>query len=164
MAAKWTYSQSHRRSESARKDGVRADAVQQELQRAQSIGLGQMLFALLAAPLAWSIQVAVATAADAHCPAGASVFVFSPLQGTGMTLAAASFICLMLALAGATVAWRSLRLTARMTWWPVVQTRGTRGERDWFLARVCALFSVMFTVGVVATQFSVLVGAGCSVW
>jgi hypothetical protein len=132
---------------------------------AQQISGTQILIALLLAPLAWLAQVAIAemVLGDA-CPVGGPVFVVHSITWTPATVAVASVFCLLFGGVGAYVAWRNLRRTADIPWRFPSALRGTRAERDWFVARICAMSSTMFMLGLVGTDVAMLLIAPCSPW
>ncbi|MFP3183984.1 MAG: hypothetical protein RXS25_25040 [Paraburkholderia sp.] len=132
---------------------------------AGTIGAPQLLIALLVAPLAWLAQVAIAEMMlSERCVVGAPLFVVHAMPWTPLTVALASLLCLLFGAFGTLMAWRNLWRTARIPWMFPSALRGTRAERDWFLARICALSSSMFILGLIATEIAIVVIAPCSPW
>lgn len=129
------------------------------------ISAAQNLIALLAAPLAWLAQVAMAEMLlGSQCVAGSPLFVAQTMAWTPLMLVVASLICLTLGGYGTFIAWRNLWRTARIPWGFPAVLKGTRAERDWFMSRVCAMSSTMFMLGLLATDVAMLLIAPCSPW
>jgi hypothetical protein len=130
-----------------------------------TISATQILIALLVAPLAWLAQVAIAEMMlSERCVVGGPLFVVHSMPWTPLTVALASLLCLIFGVFGTLMAWRNLWRTARIPWRFPSALRGTRAERDWFLARISALSSSMFMLGLIATEIAILVIAPCSPW
>ncbi|SDH26097.1 hypothetical protein [Paraburkholderia phenazinium] len=132
---------------------------------AQPISATQILIALLVAPLAWLAQVGIADMVlGASCAVGSPLFVVHTMAWTPLTVVLVSLVCLIFGGFGTLVAWRNLWRTARIPWRFPSALKGTRAERDWFLARLSALSSSMFILGLIATEIAILIIAPCSPW
>jgi hypothetical protein len=117
------------------------------------IGWPRTLVALLAAPLAWLLQLGIAQQlVRQRCLSDALSFVASPGVWASPGMVAAGLACIVLGGVGLAVAWHNLRRTSRINWRFPAAMRGTRAERDWFIARVCALSSTMFVLCLAATD------------
>jgi hypothetical protein len=144
-------------------DNRQTIAPQQEA--AQPIGTTQTLIALLVAPFAWLAQLGIADRVlGERCVVGGPLFVVHSMPWTPLTVAFASLVCLIFGGLGTVVAWCTLWRTAHTPWRFPSALKGTRAERDWFLARISALSSSMFILGLIATDIAILVIAPCSPW
>ncbi|WP_118184056.1 hypothetical protein [Paraburkholderia phosphatilytica] len=118
--------------------------------------------ALFGAPAAWVAQVALSSVpVRLSCPSPDEVISSQPLSWLQWLVLAASVGCVLLALAGAALAWRELWRTSRVPWDGPLSSRHVRAERAWLLARIGAMVSTMFVIGLASTDFAVLVGAAC---
>lgn len=132
---------------------------------AQPVSATRILVALLVAPFAWLAQVGIADSVlGERCVVGGPLFVVHTMPWTPLTVALASLVCLIFGGLGTVVAWYNLWRTARIPWRFPSALKGTRVERDWFLARISALSSSMFMLGLIATDIAILVIAPCSPW
>lgn len=144
---------------------ARRQPISPQQEAVRPISVAQNLLALLLAPLAWLAQVGIAQMLlGGRCVVGGPLFVVHSIAWTPPMVVLACLVCLVFGGFGSLMAWRNLWRTARIPWAFPSALKGTRAERDWLLARISALSSAMFVLGLIATDFAILVIASCNLW
>jgi len=149
------------------RQGARADAGKGGKARRQHHPLGApaLLIGLLAAPLAWFLQIGVIEALAAQ-----SCFAYDRPQSQPWmhsaltTITVVSAVCLSIGVCGAAFAWRNRRIAAQ-----VARDSGARlGQalvrRVAFITRVSLMSTLLFVAGLVATDVAGLIVSPCSRW
>jgi hypothetical protein len=124
-----------------------------------------VLTGLLAAPLAWLLQMmlAEALAAEACYPHDHSLGApFVPWLRPA--LVALGSLCLLAGAFGTWIAWRNLRRLAPLQFGVLNGERRTRAELDWFLTHVAAMCSTLFLFALIATDVAVAIVSPCRWW
>lgn len=128
-------------------------------------GTLMMLFGLLGAAAAWTLQTEIGETLAAQACFPHRVALAAPQWPWLMpALSVMSIVALLIGAGGVWVAWRGWRTTRGARAGAASPESGTSTGRTRFLATAGLILSVLFLVGLVATGLAVLLVSPCSAW
>ena len=130
-------------------------------------GAPALLAGLLAAPLAWFVQVGIIeTLASESCFAHDEPLPQPWLRGALTAIALVSVLCSLVGIAGAALAWRNRRIAATAARDADAKAASNRAllRRMGFVTRVSLIAALLFVAGLAATDVAALIVSPCSRW
>ena len=157
-------SQSSRAMRSESTQGPQAGAGEPRRER-HPPGAAALLIGLLAAPLAWFVQINIIEALAAQSCFAHDKPQPQPWMHSALTaIAVVSAVCLTIGVCGAVVAWRNRRLAARLAREAGTGAKRALVSRIAFITRVSLLSTLLFLAGLIATNVAGLIVSPCSRW
>ena len=133
--------------------------------RDSHISMPYVLIGLLAAPLAWLLQVMLGETLAAQACYPYNHPLAAPLVSwLRPAIVALGTLCLIAGAYGTWVAWRNLRRVAPLKLAGLNGERRTRAELDWFLTHVAIMCSSLFLFALIATDVAVAIVTPCRWW
>ncbi|QCP50028.1 hypothetical protein FAZ95_13055 [Trinickia violacea] len=129
------------------------------------LGAPALLFGVLAAPLAWFLQIAIVEALAAQsCFAYDKPLPQPRLHGALTTSAVVAAVCLIMGVCGAALAWRNRRIAAT-----VAREAGARSDhvllrRVAFITHASLMSTLLFVLILVVTDVAGLIVSPCGRW
>jgi hypothetical protein len=129
------------------------------------LGAPALLFGVLAAPLAWFLQIGIVAALAAQsCFAYDRPLPQPRLHGTLTTTAVVCAVCFLMGVGGAALAWRNRRIAATLA-----REAGARSDhvllrRVAFITHASLMSTLLFVVILVATDVAGLIVSPCGRW